>query len=81
MMARLVQPPPYVTLMAVIGVIMMLIFAHIFFAPNRRLQRAVAVQDWPAGGAAMAQIRVLVFVNLVLGMLTIIVGVLGPLTL
>lgn len=81
MMARLVQPPLYVTLMAVIGVIMMLIFAHIFFAPNRRLQRAVATQNWPAGGAAMAQIRVLVFVNLVLGLLTIAIGVLGPLTL
>jgi len=78
MMALLGRPPLYVTLMAAIGIAMMLIFAHIFFAPNRRLQRAVAAQDWPAGGAAMAQIRVLVFVNLALGLLTIALGALGP---
>ena len=81
MMALLGRPPIYVTLMFILGVVMMLIFAHIFFAPNRRLQRAVAAQDWPAGGAAMAQIRRLVMTNLFLGLVTIAVGVLGPLTL
>ncbi|HTH44946.1 MAG TPA: CopD family protein [Oxalicibacterium sp.] len=81
MMALLGKPPLHVTLMFVIAIVMMLIFAHIFFAPNRRLQRAVAAQDWPAGGAAMAQIRTLVAVNLWLGLLTIAVGALGPLAL
>lgn len=81
MMALLGRPPIYVTTMFVLGVVMMLIFAHIFFAPNRRLQRAVAAQDWPAGGAAMAQIRTLVMVNLFLGLVTIAVGALGPLSL
>jgi uncharacterized membrane protein len=80
MMALLGRPPLYVTLMAIIGIVMMLIFAHIFFAPNRRLQRAVAAQDWPAGGAAMAQIRTLVFVNLLLGLLTMVIGALGPMS-
>ena len=81
MMALLGRPPIYVTLMFILGVVMMLIYAHIFFAPNRRLQRAVAAQDWPAGCAAMAQIRRLVMTNLFLGLVTIAVGVLGPLTL
>ena len=79
MMALLGKPPLYVTLMAVIGIVMMLIFGHIFFAGFRRLKRAVAAQDWKAGGAAMAQIRKLVGINLVLGLITIAIGSLGPL--
>jgi uncharacterized membrane protein len=65
----------------VFGVIMMLIFAHIFFAPYRRLKRAVAAQDWQAGGAAMATIRKLVGINLILGLLTIAIGTLGAIAL
>jgi uncharacterized membrane protein len=79
MMALIGKPPLPITLMFTIGIVMMLIFAHIFFAPYRRLLRAVAAQDWPAGGAAMATIRKLVAVNLVLGLITITVGSLGPL--
>ena len=79
MMALLGKPPLYVTLMAVIGIVMMLIFGHIFFAGFRRLKRAVAAQDWKAGGAAMAQIRKLVGINLILGLITIAIGSLGPL--
>jgi uncharacterized membrane protein len=50
---------------------MMAIFLHVFFAPYRRLKRAVAAQDWPAGGKSLAQIRMLVGINTVLGLLTI----------
>ena len=53
--------------MAGLGVVMMLVFAHIYFAPWRRLQAAVAKQDWPEGGKRMAQITLLVKVNLALG--------------
>ncbi|MFC7289210.1 CopD family protein [Herminiimonas glaciei] len=79
MMALMGKPPLYVTLMFVLGIIMMLIFAHIFFAPYRRLLRAVATQEWKAGGAAMATIRKLVGINLILGLVTIVIGTLGPL--
>ncbi|MES2024497.1 MAG: CopD family protein [Pseudomonadota bacterium] len=79
MMALMGKPPLYVTLMFVLGIIMMLIFAHIFFAPYRRLLRAVAAQEWKAGGAAMATIRKLVGINLILGLVTIVIGTLGPL--
>jgi uncharacterized membrane protein len=79
MMALMGKPPLYVTLMSVIGIIMMLIFGHIFFAPYRRLLRAVAAQEWKAGGAAMATIRKLVGINLILGLVTIVIGTLGPL--
>ena len=57
--------------MAGLGVVMMLVFGHIFFAPWRRLQRAVAAQDWPEGGKRMNQIALLVKVNLALGWLAI----------
>ena len=53
--------------MAGLGILMMLVFAHIYFAPWRRLQAAVAQQDWPAGGRQMATITMLVKINLGLG--------------
>lgn len=57
--------------MAGLGVLMMLVFGHIFFAPWRRLQRAVGAQDWPEGGKRMNQIALLVKLNLGLGWLAI----------
>ncbi len=57
--------------MAGLGVLMMLVFGHIWFAPWRRLQRAVAAQDWPDAGARMNLIALLVKVNLGLGWLAI----------
>ena len=71
----------YVHIMLAIGVVMMLIFAHVFFAPYRRLTRAVQAKDWPAGGAALAQIRKLVGLNLILGLVTVAVAILGRLAL
>ena len=71
----------YVHIMLAIGVVMMLIFAHVFFAPYRRLTRAVQAKDWPAGGAALAQIRKLVGLNLILGLLTIAIAILDRLAL
>ena len=77
MMGRLAAVPAYVIVMAVIGVVMSAIFMHIYFAPFGRLKRAVATEDWKAGGAALNQIRVLVGVNLVLGLINVTVAVLG----
>ena len=77
MMAAIGKPPIPVALMFVLGVIMMLLFAHVFFAPFKRLKRAVAAKDWAAGGAALGQIRKLIAINLTLGILTITVATLG----
>lgn len=57
------------TLMTVLGVAMVAIFMHIRFALYKRLSAAVAASDWRAGGAALAQIRLWVSVNLGLGVL------------
>lgn len=59
------------------GLVMMLIFLHVWFAPFRRLRRHVAAQEWPAAGAALNQIRRLVGVNILLGLVTIAIATVG----
>jgi uncharacterized membrane protein len=61
-------------LMLGIGIVMMLIFFHIYFAPFQRLKRAVSAEDWSGGNRYLAQIRLLVAVNLVLGLLTVAIA-------
>lgn len=58
-------------LMSGIGVLMALIYAHLYFAPYRRLQRAVSAADWPTAAQAAAQIARLVSVNFILGWLAV----------
>ena len=77
MMGQMAAVPAYVIVMTVIGIVMSMIFMHIYFAPFGRLKRAVAAEDWKAGGAALGQIRMLVGVNLALGLINIAVAVLG----
>lgn len=60
----------YVHAMLGLGLVMMLIFVHVFFAPYARLKRAVAAEDWPEGGRQLATIRKLVGVNTLLGIVT-----------
>ena len=69
--------PHYILTMLVLGVVMMLIFGHVFFAAYKKLKRAVGQQDWKAGGAVLAQIRRLIGINLSLGLLTIVVVFVG----
>lgn len=64
----------HIHLMLGIGIIMMLIFLHVFFAPFKRLKQAVAAEDWPTGGRHLAQIRVLVGINLLLGLATVAIA-------
>ena len=64
------------TIMAVLGVAMVAIFMHIRFALYKKLDRAVAASEWGAGGAALAQIRTWVSVNLGLGVIVLLVTLL-----
>ncbi|MGV3742369.1 MAG: CopD family protein [Burkholderiaceae bacterium] len=77
MMAQIGRPPVYVFIMFIIGIIMMAIFAHVFFAPFKRLKSAVAANEVQKGASALTQIRTFVGINLVLGLLTIAAGSLG----
>lgn len=64
----------HIHLMQGIGLLMMALFAHIWFAPFRRMRGAVAGEDWPTAGKKMAQIRLIVMINLVLGLLVVVIG-------
>lgn len=69
--------PLFIHIMNGLGIVMMLIFMHVFFAPYRRLREAVAIQDWPAGAKKLAQIRLLVGINLSIGLLVVLVATVG----
>jgi uncharacterized membrane protein len=73
--------PPFVNFMMALGVVMMLLYAHVFFAPYRRLRHSVEVNDESAASRAMSLIRILMLINLVLGLLVIIVAVMGAYSL
>jgi uncharacterized membrane protein len=64
------------TIMAALGIVMIGIFGHIRFALYKRLKRAVAANDWPAGAAALASIRTWVGINLFIGVVIVVVTLL-----
>lgn len=66
--------PIYIHVMNGLGLVMMAIFMHVFFAPYKRLKRAVNDQDWPAGAKQLATIRFMVGINTILGLLTIAIA-------
>lgn len=66
--------PLYVDLMQGLGIVMMLLFFHVYFAPFRRFRSAVTRQDWTEGARQLGQIRVLVAINLVLGLVVVAIG-------
>ncbi|HZW12149.1 MAG TPA: CopD family protein [Noviherbaspirillum sp.] len=77
LMAHIGRPPVHVSIMFITGIIMMAIFAHVFFAPFQRLRKAVSANEWAAGASALSQIRTFVGINLILGLVTIATGSLG----
>ena len=69
--------PLYVHIMNGLGIVMILIYMHVFFAPYKKLAQAVAIQDWPTGGQKLNQIRLLIAVNLTIGLIVISLAALG----
>jgi len=68
----------YIQVMQGVGIVMMLLFLHLFFVPWRRFSDAVEGKQLPEAVKQLDQIRRIVAVNLVLGLLTMIVGASGP---
>jgi len=69
--------PVYLHLMQGLGWLMILLFLHLWFAPYRRLKQAVAREDYAGGARHLNQIRILVTVNLILGLLNAAIGASG----
>ena len=67
----------HVHVMQATGILMMLLYFHLFFAPWRRFGAAVERAAWPEAGRQLDQIRRIVAINLALGLLTVLVGATG----
>jgi uncharacterized membrane protein len=67
----------HVHLMQGTGILMMLLFLHLFFVPWRRFGHAVEREAFPEAAKALDQIRRIVAINLVLGLVTVMVGASG----
>jgi uncharacterized membrane protein len=67
----------HINLMQGIGILMMLLFFHLYFAPWRRFRLATAREDWAEGGRQLGQIRVIVTINLLLGLIVVAIGISG----
>lgn len=67
----------HIHIMHGLGIVMVLIFMHVFFGPYRRLRHAVIVEDYPEGGRQLSQIRTLVGFNILLGLTTAAIATAG----
>ena len=64
----------HVHIMQGIGIVMILAFFHLYFAPWRRFKAALARQDHAGAARQLNQIRWIVMLNLFLGLVTVAVG-------
>ncbi len=64
----------HIQIMQATGLLMMLLFLHLVFAPWRRFSRAIAAGALADAAAALDRIRRVVAINLVLGLITVAVG-------
>lgn len=67
----------HVKIMQVLGFIMIFVYLHVFFAPYKRLRRFLDGGQIQEAAKQLNQIRILITVNLVLGLIVIIVGASG----
>jgi uncharacterized membrane protein len=71
----------HVVIMAAIAFLMTLVFVYLFVMPYRKMRIAVEYENWRWASVKFSNIRKLMFLNLMLGMLTIAVAVAGPLVI
>ena len=67
----------HIHVMQVTGLLMMVLFLHLFFAPWRRFSRAVETGAFQDAAASLDRIRRIVAINLVLGIVTVAIGASG----
>lgn len=71
--------PRYVHIMAGLFLVMLALFLRIQLLLLPEFMRAVASQNWPEGGVALGQIRRLVGINLLIGLLVVALASARPL--
>jgi uncharacterized membrane protein len=67
----------HIHLMTGLGTLMLLLFAHVFFSPYRRMKLALAEKDVPEAGRRLAQIRIIIAINLSLGLIVTVIASAG----
>jgi uncharacterized membrane protein len=67
----------YVRTMMAVGIVMTVIYTYLYFAPWRRFRRAVSTINWSVAEKNIRQIRLLVGINLILGLATVVIGASG----
>lgn len=67
----------HVHIMQALGWVMILLYMHLYFAPFRRLKEAVITENWPHAAKQLDQIRRIVGINLLLGLITVAVAAAG----
>jgi uncharacterized membrane protein len=67
----------HINIMQALGIIMILLYLHLYFAPYRRLRRELNAGDVEKGVRSLNQIRAIVTINLVLGLTVIVVATAG----
>lgn len=68
------QAALHVHLMQGSGLLMVCLFCFIYFVPYRRMGEALRADDLPAAAGAMATIRRIIGINLMLGIATIVLA-------
>ena len=69
----------YIHIMQGLGIVMILLYLHVYFAPYRRLSRAIDARDYENAGRYLNQIRIIVGINLSLGIIVVVVATAGQL--
>lgn len=77
MFGGIAKAPHYVLGMQYLGLIMVALFMHVFFAPYRRMKQALTAGDLAEAGRRLGQIRTIIAVNLSLGLVVVIVASAG----
>ena len=71
------QAKLHIHLMLLSGLVMMALFSYLYFAPYRKMRQAVSEQNWTAAAQQQGRIRLIVMINLSLGLLTSVIAVGG----
>lgn len=64
----------HVHIMLGLGYLMVALYLHVYFALFGKLKRFVTAQSWAEAGATLNKMRIIIAVNLMLGLLVIAVG-------
>jgi len=65
----------YIHIMQALGIVMILLFLHVFFAPYLRLRKALKAEDYPTGAENLAKLRRLVGINLLIGLIVVVTAI------